>query len=64
MSTSLYWLPNESKEPNYLGKGLKYHLSPKVFGHDGSLYGEKLITKDYIPFLEGKIYDYFMCSLR
>lgn len=55
MSTSLYWRP-KPKEPKdtYLGYRIKYYLSKKLWGHDGSLVGEwTTVDKSWIPYLKG-----------
>lgn len=52
MSTSLYWKP-PVKEHSFVGTQIKYHLAPKLWGHDGTLSSEwTIIDKSLIPFLE------------
>lgn len=52
MSSSLYWRP--PIEPRPLGHQLKFAISQKLWGHDGSLTSEwTLVESSLIPFLEG-----------
>lgn len=56
MSTSLFWKPapiNEP-EPETLDYDLKKAIAPRVWDHDGSIYGpEILFDKTRIPYLQG-----------
>lgn len=56
MSTSLYWRPAPKDLPpeNYLPFALKHALAKRIWGHDGSLYGDEvLVGKEFLPYLEG-----------
>ena len=57
MSSSLYWLPPETKEKS-LGRALKYRISKKLWGHDGSLSGDPVDMReiDWKEYLQG-VYD-------
>lgn len=54
MSTNLYYrLPVDDK---YLGKELKFHIAPEVWGHDGSLGSDwTKVDSSLIPFLKGLV---------
>lgn len=56
MSSSLYWRPAPKEEPpaHDLPFGLKKAISQRFWGHDGSLYGDKVeMGASVIPYLEG-----------
>jgi hypothetical protein len=45
MSTSLYWrpVPKETPPEHDLPYGLKRAIAERLWGHDGSLYGDKIV---------------------
>jgi hypothetical protein len=52
VSTSLHWRP--TSEGSSLGYALKWSLSEKLWGHDGSLSGDWVeVGLGLVPFLEG-----------
>lgn len=55
MSTHLYWRPvrNENRS---LGYQLKFHLAPKLWGHDGTLGSSPTVVgPELVDFLDGLI---------
>lgn len=53
MSSTLVWRP-DTNESNPLPDGLKYTLSKKLWGTDGSCGGEPMrIGGSFVPYLEG-----------
>ena len=53
MSTNLFYAPRLPQAHQSLTKGLKFILGPVYFGHDGSLSGSAVLTRNDLPFLAG-----------
>lgn len=55
MSFGLYWRPAPKEVPpaHDLPVDLKYVLARRLWGHDGTLRGEAVLTGTIIPYLEG-----------
>lgn len=56
MSFNLYFYPDPQPQKKTLCKGLKYVISPRMWGHDGTLPGGPIqVGSETISFLNGII---------
>ena len=55
MSSSLYWCPVPKPDPERtLDFDLKKKIAPRLWGHDGSIHGNKVeVGPAMVPYLEG-----------
>lgn len=58
MSSSMYWRPAPTEEPpaHGLPTSFKKTIAQRMWGHDGSLFGEKVeVGRELVPYLEGLV---------